>query len=334
MTIALRDLPAVGATSAGVAGPEPKFAASLLEERPAPRGLLAGSLACHAAALALLTIYRLVVPSHASAADDPIIVQFVRPWVPEAPVAEAPPERTIEAPRVAPPAVVEPPRVEASRPSPRPPVPETVEEPPTPVPEVRVDEAPPPVTREVRTNVFEREATPRTDPTTPATRVLTGGFASAADGDRSVGPAVALAAGPRTGTFGGAVRPAAASGSRPPRRAPVLETGFEKARPATERSRPEVKAVERPERLVEIVSKPKPVYTDEARALRLEGEVVLEVLFAAIGRASVVRIVKGLGHGLDEAAVRAAEGIRFKPALREGRPVDHVATLRVVFQLA
>jgi len=48
----------------------------------------------------------------------------------------------------------------------------------------------------------------------------------------------------------------------------------------------------------------------------------------------VVRVVKGLGHGLDEAAVRAAQQIRFKPASRGGNAVDFPATVHIVFQLA
>jgi len=85
---------------------------------------------------------------------------------------------------------------------------------------------------------------------------------------------------------------------------------------------------------VEILQKPTPEYTEEARRLRIEGEVLLDVVFNADGQLQVVRIVRGLGHGLDEAAVRAAERVRFKPALREGRAVDSKATLHIVFQLA
>jgi len=48
----------------------------------------------------------------------------------------------------------------------------------------------------------------------------------------------------------------------------------------------------------------------------------------------VGRIVRGLGHGLDEAAVRAAQQIRFKPARRDGQPVDFPAVVHIVFQLA
>src|SRR5271166_2769431 len=57
---------------------------------------------------------------------------------------------------------------------------------------------------------------------------------------------------------------------------------------------------------VEITYKPQPVYTDEARSLKLEGEVLLEVSFGANGTLHVNRVVRGLGHGLDEAAIAAA----------------------------
>jgi len=85
---------------------------------------------------------------------------------------------------------------------------------------------------------------------------------------------------------------------------------------------------------VEILSKPNPVYTEEARRLHIQGEVLLQVVFMASEELRVVRVVKGLGHGLDEAALQAAEQIRFKPARRDGQPVDTTATLHVLFQLA
>ena len=85
---------------------------------------------------------------------------------------------------------------------------------------------------------------------------------------------------------------------------------------------------------VEITYKPQPVYTDEARSLKLEGEVLLEVTFNANGTLHVNRVVRGLGHGLDEAAIAAANKMRFKPAQRMGQPVDSTAVVHVLFQLA
>jgi len=84
----------------------------------------------------------------------------------------------------------------------------------------------------------------------------------------------------------------------------------------------------------EVVFKPVPDYTTEARALRIEGDVVLEVEFAASNEVRVLRIVHGLGHGLDEAAVEAARRIQFKPAERAGRAVDCRATVHIVFRLS
>ena len=85
---------------------------------------------------------------------------------------------------------------------------------------------------------------------------------------------------------------------------------------------------------VSIKSKPIPVYTSEARENRVEGEVLVNVLFTADGKVRVLSIVRGLGYGLDEAAQRAVQGLNFTPALRDGHPVDSKATLHVIFQLS
>jgi TonB family protein len=85
---------------------------------------------------------------------------------------------------------------------------------------------------------------------------------------------------------------------------------------------------------VSIQSKPTPAYTAEARQLRIEGEVLLNVVFTAQGQIRVLKVVRGLGHGLDEAAQRAAQGLKFSPAMQDGHPVDSNATLHIVFQLS
>jgi TonB family protein len=85
---------------------------------------------------------------------------------------------------------------------------------------------------------------------------------------------------------------------------------------------------------VTILEKPRPDYTAEGRSLKLEGDVVLDVVFLASGRVQVNRVAGGLGHGLDESATRAAQQIKFKPALREGQPVDYPARVRIEFRLA
>jgi TonB family protein len=84
---------------------------------------------------------------------------------------------------------------------------------------------------------------------------------------------------------------------------------------------------------VAILYKPNPPYSPEGRALKLQGDVVLEVVFLASGKMQVTRVVSGLGHGLDEEAIRSAERIRFTPAMRDGHPVDFPARLRIEFRL-
>ncbi len=85
---------------------------------------------------------------------------------------------------------------------------------------------------------------------------------------------------------------------------------------------------------VDILSKPRPEYTAEGRALKLEGDVVVDVVFLASGKVQVSRVVSGLGHGLDESAARAAQQIQFKPAKRDGEAVDFPARVRIEFRLA
>jgi len=114
----------------------------------------------------------------------------------------------------------------------------------------------------------------------------------------------------------------------------VQESGFGAAVPST----PSRAVVAAPSaghlQPAEILAKPTPAYTDEARQMKVEGEVLLEVVLEATGQVKVTRLVRGLGHGLDENAVHAAQSIRFKPALRDGQPSDSTVILHIIFQLA
>lgn len=83
-----------------------------------------------------------------------------------------------------------------------------------------------------------------------------------------------------------------------------------------------------------VLAKPLPTYTSEARQLKIQGDVTLEVRFEASGQVQVLRVISGLGHGLDEQAKLAAERIRFRPATRDGQPVDEVSIIHVTFQMA
>jgi TonB family protein len=119
-------------------------------------------------------------------------------------------------------------------------------------------------------------------------------------------------------------------------RGSVKQAGFGDASAAAAQETPRQRKVEStsPTTPVEILFKPDPAYTQEARALKLEGEVLLNVVFEASGNIRIKSVVRGLGHGLDESATRSAQQIRFKPARRDGQPVDFPAVVHIVFQLA
>ncbi len=117
----------------------------------------------------------------------------------------------------------------------------------------------------------------------------------------------------------------------------VQSTGFGDAAPSAGASgSPGPSArTSKPERTpVEILHKPNPAYTDEARELRIEGNVKLRVVFAASGELRVLGVTQSLGHGLDQAAMAAAQKIRFRPAREDGRAVDEPAIVTIEFKLA
>jgi TonB family protein len=155
------------------------------------------------------------------------------------------------------------------------------------------------------------------------------GYGNGAGGAKGVKGTIASAG------FGNGIASPGVGDGRSSGRGVVQSAGFGSAQPTGPVS-PRARPVEAPAPTtpVEILSKPNPVYTEEARKMRLEGEVLLEILFTSDGRIQVQRVVRGLGFGLDEAAISAANRIRFKPAQRSGQPVDSTAIVHVVFQLA
>jgi TonB family protein len=114
----------------------------------------------------------------------------------------------------------------------------------------------------------------------------------------------------------------------------VVAGGFGDTTTATEAPKKKLDAGGPADTPIVVVDKPRPEYTTEARGLKIEGDVVLDMVFFANGTIQVNRVVSGLGHGLDEAAVRAAQQIKFKPAKRQSQPVDFPARVRIEFRLA
>jgi TonB family protein len=86
-----------------------------------------------------------------------------------------------------------------------------------------------------------------------------------------------------------------------------------------------------PPQIIEQDSAP---YTEQARALGIEGTVVLLVLVRMDGTIGGVSVSQGLEESLDESAVSAVRKWSFKPATREGRPVDAVLEIKIDFELS
>ena len=76
-----------------------------------------------------------------------------------------------------------------------------------------------------------------------------------------------------------------------------------------------------------------PKYTEAARKARVEGKVVLTIEVGTDGRPHRVRVSKALGSGLGEQAVTAVRQWRFRPAIKDGRPVTAPATIEIPFRL-
>jgi TonB family protein len=151
------------------------------------------------------------------------------------------------------------------------------------------------------------------------------GYGNGTGGDKGIRGTVAS-----TGFGNGIANPPPSSGKH----GTLQSTGFADQTVATEAPKKKAATSESATTPVDILDKPRPEYTAEGRTLRIEGDVVLEMVFLANGTVQVNRVVSGLGHGLDEAATRAAQHIKFKPARREGQPVDFPARVRIEFRLA
>lgn len=78
---------------------------------------------------------------------------------------------------------------------------------------------------------------------------------------------------------------------------------------------------------------PQPAYTEAARAANIEGRVRVEVSVDAEGKVTGARLLSGLGHGLDEAALASAKQASFSPATRCGKPVSTTFVIAMRFSL-
>jgi TonB family protein len=83
----------------------------------------------------------------------------------------------------------------------------------------------------------------------------------------------------------------------------------------------------------QILGRPTPGYTDEARRNQIEGSVKVSVLLKADGAVSDIQVARGLGYGLDEKAIEAARQLRFVPAQKDGHAVSVRLSLEFKFSL-
>ncbi|HVQ16453.1 MAG TPA: TonB family protein [Vicinamibacterales bacterium] len=74
-------------------------------------------------------------------------------------------------------------------------------------------------------------------------------------------------------------------------------------------------------------------YTEDARTRGITGDVVLEIVIRSDGSVGDVKVLRGLGYGLDDRAVAAVRNWKFSPARRLGTPVDVIVEVEVEFSL-
>jgi protein TonB len=77
----------------------------------------------------------------------------------------------------------------------------------------------------------------------------------------------------------------------------------------------------------------RPDYTDAAREARIEGRVRVELVIDENGAVTSARVVKGLGYGLDDAALEAVRKMRFHAGTRCSKPVATPFVMAVRFVL-
>jgi TonB family protein len=82
-----------------------------------------------------------------------------------------------------------------------------------------------------------------------------------------------------------------------------------------------------------VVTRVEPAYTDEARKAHISGIVILEVLIDKNGDVREANVLKPLPFGLDQAAIDAIRQWKFRPATKNGEPVDVIFSLTVNFKL-
>jgi TonB family protein len=174
-----------------------------------------------------------------------------------------------------------------------------------------------------------------------------GGEPVPAPSSAPIGAPVATGSGPIVPSYDAASIEGQADRNIPDDTGPSL-VGPEKVRPTSDvrlsevmsdvHSRPdpastELAITDEPDVAPKILVTPRPVYTEKALQSQIRGAVRLTVVFGADGSVHDVQVVRGLGFGLDEAAIQAVRQIKFIPGSRAGKPVSVRRRIDVSFDL-
>ncbi len=76
-----------------------------------------------------------------------------------------------------------------------------------------------------------------------------------------------------------------------------------------------------------------PEYSEQARAVGFQGTVLLSTVIDAEGTPTHIRVVRSLGMGLDEKAIEALAKWKFRPGMKEGKPVAVISNVEMNFRL-
>jgi protein TonB len=78
---------------------------------------------------------------------------------------------------------------------------------------------------------------------------------------------------------------------------------------------------------------PPPEYSEQARKKQVSGSVLVGLIVDTDGNPRNVRVIRGIGNGLDEKAIKAVRAYKFKPAVKNGEPVAVALNIEVNFQI-
>jgi protein TonB len=82
-----------------------------------------------------------------------------------------------------------------------------------------------------------------------------------------------------------------------------------------------------------VLSKVEPEYSEEARKAKWQGTVILQLVVDEHGLPQQMKVTRSLGLGLDAKALEAVAKWKFRPGMKDGKPVPVVATIEVNFRL-